>query len=465
MLDVKVRHRWHIYWALGAIAFALIVTWQNRGLTFFWDEWDVVWATLESPYYGMLQDNGGNFFPLSRLVFGAELALFGGWYPGYVLVTSLIFGSAVFAFNVLLDNGTTARRISLSALAVIYLSSTGVLFASSMGFMLKWGLSPLLAIISAGYFMRSRNRPANKNRNLVIAWLFFFMSWAAFSSSIAIMALLIIGLIHSNPIRQGEKLQQKIEFRLSILILFMAAVAVVVGIVLAKLNPPLNPLVGNAQETLDFVSQTNLVNVSLLALASTLAGIFSVITALPLHDNAINSWLIIAFRDYLVVPVVLLVAVFAFIYALRKSLPTRQLTLVFLLLFVTNLFISITRSPLIHRYQALWIFIAIIFLILLIDWLAFLRFATARFLLISVISVAGIYSFWHISTDALSIANIERNRSLVDSAKLADASNCITEAETFASEFSPTIEPSQVCAILGVLDHRSWILERQQIPR
>ncbi|MFY9325633.1 MAG: hypothetical protein WAO29_04170, partial [Candidatus Nanopelagicales bacterium] len=154
----KIKTRvgpWSLGWAIGAIIFAVVVTWQNRGLTFFWDEWDVVSATLESPYYGVLQDNGGNFFPLSRIVFGIELAIFGTWYPGYMLVTSLLFGSTALAFNLLLDDGNKFRRIALSAFSVIYLSSTGVLLASSMGFMLKWGLSPLLAIISATFFLRS----------------------------------------------------------------------------------------------------------------------------------------------------------------------------------------------------------------------------------------------------------------------------------------------------------------------
>lgn len=36
-----------------------------RGFTFFWDEWNVLAASLEHPVSSVVQENGGNFSPLS----------------------------------------------------------------------------------------------------------------------------------------------------------------------------------------------------------------------------------------------------------------------------------------------------------------------------------------------------------------------------------------------------------------
>lgn len=456
---------WVVAWAIGAVIFALVVVWQNRGLTFFWDEWDIVWASIESPYYGILQDNGGNFFPLSRIVFALEMAIFGTWYPAYMLVTSLLFGATAFTFNVLLDDGTRVRRITLSAFALIYLSSTGVLFASSMGFMLKWGLSPLLAIISAAFFVRSSDQNRSRIQMLALAWLFFFLSWAAFSSSIVLMALLIIGLIHAAPRGVGRLNSIDLKIKLSILILIASMAAVVVGIRLAELNPPLNPLIGDAQGTIDSVLAIDLLQTLLLALATSLAGLVSITIAVPLHDNSVFTWLIIAFRDYLGVALAVLALVLGVIYALRKSWPSKHLVFSFLLLFTANLFITAARTPLIHRYQALWVLIAIIVLIFLLQWLATVRLVALRNLLLGIVVVASCLSVWQIATGSLAVGNIERQRDLADSAKLTNPMQCLAEATRTLEQVAPTITPNQLCVLLGVVDSRSWITERQDIPQ
>lgn len=456
---------WVVAWAAGVIIFAIIVAWQDRGLTFFWDEWDVIWATMESPYYGVLQDNGGNFFPLSRIIYAIELAVFGSWYPGYVVVAALLFGATAFAFNKLMDDGTLIRRIALSSFSVIYLSSTGVLFASSMGFMLKWALSPLFAIIAATYFVRSRGENVNQIKMLVLGWLFFFLTWAAFSSAIVLMALLMIGLIHVAPTGELRSSSPSLRINLSLAILVLSIVGVVLGIYLAGLNPPINPLTGTAQSSVDGVLSMNIANAVVLAVASTLAGLFSVAVAIPLHNNDVNAWLIIAFRDYLAVIVAILAILLAGIYALRKSLPGRYLILLFMLFLAANTFISVTRSPFIHRYQTLLIPTAILILLLVIKWLTDLRLPIARNLLLAIIVGAACISVWHIATNALPIANVERQRSIADSAILKDPSRCVNEATMALDQIAPTIAAKEVCAITYLLDQRSWITERQDVPR
>lgn len=456
---------WIVTWSIGAVLFALVVTWQNRGLTFFWDEWDVVSAALESPYYGILQDNGGNFFPLSRIVFGIELAIFGTWYPAYMFMTSLLFGVTALAFNWVLDDGTKTRRILLTAFSLIYLSSTGVLFASSMGFMLKWALSPLLAIFAAAFFLRSRETVRNRNVMLFVAWLFFFLSWASFSSSIILMALLIVGLIHIAPQKLSGKPINSLQIKMSLLILVMSVALASAGIRIAELNPPTNPLIGSAQGVFDDVFLQDPRDSILLALAAALAGLASVVIAVPLHSNDFNSWLIFAFRDYLGFFVGLLLAFLGAIYAFKKSLPTRQIILLFGLLFVAMSFITVTRSPFIHRYQSLWVPIAILVILSVLSWLRNINFVILGNIVVGIVVAAAVVSSWHIGNSSLSIANIERQRDVADSMKLGDPSQCFAEATESLDQIAPTITPTQLCTVLEILQSRQWLLQRQSTDR
>lgn len=464
MTGPKANRRWHIGWTISVIVFALVVTWQNRGLSFFWDEWDVVSATLESPYYGILQDNGGNFFPLSRVVFGLELAIFGTWYPGYMLITSLLFGSTALTFNLLLDDGSKLRRIVLSSFALIYLSSTGVLFASSMGFMLKWGLSPLLAIASASFFVRSREAGKNSTKMLTFGWIFFILSWASFSSSIVIMSLLIVGLIYFAP-QASIHPDALSRIKLSLGVLTAGAVLALVGIRIAALNPPANPLIANAQGVFEGVLIQDPLNSILLALAATLAGLASVIIAAPLHNSDLNSWLIIAFRDYLVFVVGLIVVIVGVVYVFKRSLPNRTVMLLFALLFIAMAFITVTRTPFIHRYQSLWVLIAILVILSVLSWLTAVHLTPIRNLVVAIVIVAGLLSSWQILTHALNIANIEKQRDVAESVRLTNPISCVDEANESIDQIAPTITTTQLCSVLEVLQTRNWILERQVLDR
>ena len=455
---------WIVAWIIGAIVFALVVTWQNRGLTFFWDEWDVVSAALESPYYGILQDNGGNFFPFSRIVFGVELAIFGTWYPGYVFVTSLLFGATALAFNWVLDDGTKTRRVLLTAFSLIYLSSTGVLFASSMGFMLKWALSPLLAVLAAAFFIRSRESSRNPKTMLFIAWLFFFLSWASFSSAIILMALLIVGLIHIAPQESTRKPIAALQIKISLTVLAISAALVIVGLKLAELNPPVNQLVGSARESIDGVLGLDPLNELLLAIAASLAGLVSVVIAVPLHNNDVNDWLIIAFRNYLGLVIGVLILIVGAVCFLKKKLTPRPLNLLFGIFFTAQAFIVVTRTPFVHRYQTLWVLTAILVVLALLSWLISIQLVAIHNILIGVVVLASLLSIWHIASNSLAMATIERQRDIANSRTLVSAVGCIDEASRTLSQIAPTITALRLCSILNSLDQRQWILERQALP-
>jgi len=160
-----------------------------------------------------------------------------------------------------------------------------------------------------------------------------------------------------------------------------------------------------------------------------------------------------------------LALVLGVIYALRKSWPSKYLVFSFLLLFAANLFITAARNPFIHRYQALWVLIAFIVLLFLLQWLTTVRLVALRNLLLGIVVVASCLSVWQIATGSLAVGNIERQRDLADSAKLTNPMQCLAEATSTLEQVAPTITPNQLCVLLGVVDSRSWITERQDIPQ
>jgi len=328
-----------------------------------------------------------------------------------------------------------------------------------MGFMLKWALSPLLAVIAARFFIRSRDGHKNRRVMLFFGWLFFSLSWAAFSSSIILMALLIVGLIHFAPQGSNGKSVPTLEIKFSALILATSVALALIGLRLAELNPPVNPLVGNAQETIDGVLGLDPLNALVLAIASTLASVLSVIIALPLQNNELNSWLIIAFRDYLAALIAMLGIVLGAIYVFGRSLPSKNLIVTFGLLFIAQAFISVARTPFIHRYQTLWVLIAILVVLSLFNWLKTLRFGVIKNLLIGIVITASLLSLWHIFFNSLSMATIERERDLVNSSTLRDPDSCLAEASMSLDQFAPTISAIRVCSLLETLDERAWITE------
>jgi hypothetical protein len=329
-----------------------------------------------------------------------------------------------------------------------------------MGFMLKWGLSPLLAILSAVFFVRSGDPGRNRKAMLVFAWLFLLLSWASFSSAIILMALLIVGLIQVTSQLNIEMPVSFISIKLSVAIIAVSTVLALVGIRLAELNPPINPLTATAGETVDLLSSIDISSILLSGLAATLAALVSVTVSIPLHDNQANSWLVFIFRDYMIFAVGLLALIIGFIYVIRKSLPSRQLALLFILLLAGNMFLAAARSPLIHRYQTLWIPIAILVVLSLLGWLSAIKLRALTNSLFGVILTAAVISAWHIGTNSLAIATIERQRDIADSSKLANSQSCLEEASASLDQIAPTITADSLCGIMESLKERSWIFSR-----
>ena len=275
------------------------------------------------------------------------------------------------------------------------------------------------------------------------------------------MALLIVGLIHIAPQKLTGTPVAALQIKISLLILAISAALAVLGLRLAELNPPMNQLVGNAQETIDGVLGLDPLNALLLSIAATLAGLVSVIIAIPLHSNDVNAWLIIALRDYLGLVIGIFVFIVGAVCLLKKALPPRPLILIFGLFFTAQAFIAVTRTPFIHRYQTLWVLIAILVVLALLSWLNSLQLIAIRNVLTGVIVVASLFSTWHIGTNSFAMATIERQRDMATSSNLVNPEECLDGASKALDQIAPTITAQRLCSILTSLNQRGWISERQ----
>jgi hypothetical protein len=278
------------------------------------------------------------------------------------------------------------------------------------------------------------------------------------------MALLIVGLIHIAPQESTRKPIAALQIQLSLVILASSAALAALGLKLAQLNPPTNQLVGNAQDTIEYVLGIDPLNALLLSIAAALAGLVSVVIAIPLHNNDVNAWLIIAFRDYLVLVIGLLILVIGAVYFSKKTLPPRLLILVFILFFTAQAFIAVTRTPFIHRYQTLWVLIAILVILAFLGWLNSIQLTAIKNIVVGLVVVASLFSVWHIGSNSLAMATIERQRDIANSSTLVNPEECLDEASKTLDQIAPTITAQRLCSIFDTLDQRQWILERQVLP-
>lgn len=149
MIAVLRRHWVLVIWTLIAVWYVGVIGLSSRDLTFYWDEWSVLWAWVDSPWWGLLQGNGGNFFPLSRAVFGAEVHVFGTWYPGYTMFSASVAVCAAYVISRVLPGESLRSRLLAIGGVCIYLGSSGVLVSIGVGFMLKWVLATFWAAAGA----------------------------------------------------------------------------------------------------------------------------------------------------------------------------------------------------------------------------------------------------------------------------------------------------------------------------
>lgn len=414
---------------------ALATMW--RGFTFFWDEWNVLSASLRAPIASVLQENGGNFFPLSRAIFTVEAHVFRENYGAYIFVTSALFGFVALLFaRYILRPRTTFQVVLAAVLALAYVMTTGVLFASAMGFMLKWALAPLFAVIAIIAYERCRTRPAK----LLAAGGALVLSGLAFSSAVVMMGTFVAGALY---LRAGTRRNIR-ERTVDAGILFgLSALLGVLGSQAAKAFPADDASV--AGDPLSGLDLSQPVASALDAWAAALSGVVAVVGVVPLTD--LSVWLQLLFLvSGNVIVILALTAAVAAAFWLSKSRLALAAALMSVL--VSMGFLVVLKDPIIVRYQALWVLPAMV-----VVWIVLTRSQTYRWIDLA----RWVLVAWMIGALAVSITwipragSLERDRYAVDTSRLYSPDTCLDEATVHSEEISPSASPEYVCAIVGEL--------------
>jgi len=436
-VSARPHSRYRMLLWLAPLVWGAFLATLWRGFTFFWDEWNVLSASLSQPFASILQENGGNFFPLSRLVFVLETQIFRENYWAYIFVTSSIFGYVALLFATKILRPQTRPEIVFAALlAFTYLITAGVLFASAMGFMVKWALAPLLAVLTVMVYERIPHR----------WWRFvgaagvLVLTGLAFSSAVVIMGAFIAGAI----LRNTSSWRAARPIVIDAAALFAVSGLLGVAGAFAARSFPANDVsvTGDPFSTLDLSNPFNAVSETW---AATVSGVTSSISVLPLTD--LNLWVTLV---YLVAGNTL---VFGFLTLLVAALLWFSQSRFALLAGIAALtvsfgFLVVLKDPIIVRYQALWVLPAMV-----VVWIIFTRTRGHRLLTGARVALM----VWMIGAVAVSLTwipragSLERDRYVVDTSRLYAEQTCLDEATIHSEEISPSASPEYVCEVVGRL--------------
>ncbi len=134
--------------AVASITFLVIVINQSKTLFFVWEEWTQLLDAADSPLWGIFQSNGGYVTPLSRMIFGIEVKLFGDWYTGYVVVNAILLLVFIWLVWWKLPIRSPRGTWFLTAGLVTFLFSAGSIFATSFAAMNGYFLCWVFAIVT-----------------------------------------------------------------------------------------------------------------------------------------------------------------------------------------------------------------------------------------------------------------------------------------------------------------------------
>jgi len=206
----------------------------SRGLWYWWDEWTIL-RSQDSSLLGLLEGHFGNFFPLGRLVFFIESQAFGNFYPGLVLVNALLVIVTCFAVwrivtHVFKPNNRWIPLIAAFGL-ITYATASGVVFDVLWGFQVAWLLSIFFAVIGP-YFVIIHGM----KKQYSLALLLF--SWLSFNSNFLPAVFLYLSLMFL-----GNQKPLPWRWRTNFMLFGLAAmVLTAIGLILARMNPSVEPL-------------------------------------------------------------------------------------------------------------------------------------------------------------------------------------------------------------------------------
>ena len=419
--------------AIVSLAWGALLAFLFRKHTFFWDEWNVLRDSISNPLGSIWIENGGNFFPLSRLLFSGEVALFSAWYPGYIFVSASLFGliAAIIYFQVLQPR-TPLEHALASILVGGYLLSTGVLFASTMGFMNLWPLSVLFAVLAGNQIARA----SSDSKALITSSLWLSLSWLSHGTAILSTTCIAIAMALITDLRRSKGLSRSRKWGL-VAALPLATIAGFIAAQLATLSATqaVQPtsILGNLQYPSLFVVEGT---------AGFAASLLSGFTVFPLlHFGTFTTlFLQLVFAEWTVF------AVCGIGVLLASTSKPRSAGFVLLgLLAVSTLFLALVRSPLILRYEVLWIPVALALVWQLITNQR--SVVVAKFMSIGVI-VIGAVSLLSGIVQINTISDIERERSAINVNRLWRLSTCLPEATMHREEISPSLSPTEICEVV-----------------
>ena len=206
---------------------------MSSQIWYWFDEWTII-RSQESAYLGLLQGHFGNFFPLGRLIFWVEVEVFGNFYPGLVLVNSVLVLITLYLvwriISLRRSLNLWQQIVSIASLS-IFATAAGVQFDVMWGFQVCWLLSILLAVLGPYLVQKGSIRPVTSVGFLLLSWL--SMGSNIIPSSLLFMSLML--LINKKPF--------KLAWITNFLLVSIAALSLtLIGIVIARLNPSIEPL-------------------------------------------------------------------------------------------------------------------------------------------------------------------------------------------------------------------------------
>ena len=223
----------HIVFAGLCLLYIVPMYIMSSHLWYWFDEWTIL-RSQESEYLGLLQGHFGNFFPLGRLVFWVEVQVFGNFYPGLVLVNSvlvLITLYLVWRIVSLRQSLNLWQQIVSIAGLTIFATAAGVQFDVLWGFQVCWLLSVFFVVLGPYLVQRESIKPLTSLSFVVLSWL--SMGSNVIPSTLLYLALMF--LIKRRPLKFG--------WIINFLVLSAAAlVLTLTGVIIARLNPSVEPL-------------------------------------------------------------------------------------------------------------------------------------------------------------------------------------------------------------------------------
>lgn len=344
------KSRISFYFSLIGLFYLLVFLLQARNLTFYWDDYFVLYSIFEFDFFKLLLSGvNGNWWPLSSVLVWIEVRLFGSWYLGY-----LLFNLALTLFNTVLiwliarQLFPKAPQVLVASIVIIYPFTLQVIVNATV-VTPSWPLSITFTLFASLFVLR--------NRSLLLPTLFLIFSWLSMSGMIFVNCLIFSSFLFIRNRNRGMKTIPKIGQ--PALFIIAGAIGSLIGSEIMKAAPS-----NKLTQTSNVLDQLFIVNIFEPTFALSTSWIISPLIPLSYVDQDVLTWLTLLFAKYLWLIIPLMVSSFGFLLwrqSKTRGTPSANLmvqTLVFLLpIFGLALVLGVTRSgnPFAPRYGVMWL--------------------------------------------------------------------------------------------------------------